>query len=863
MPVLPIDVSEDASALLVERVPRLVGNPGCSLCPLGRGDSKFLKCIPGSLSQEKGGVLCVVDAPTHFDARNGQFGESEQAQRIGDILSKALGLPVSWVTAVKCSGRSSKGTLAPAVNACRSYLADEVARVEPSLVLAFGRWAWLALTGRSVDPRDVRGAWARLFSGAPAWCLQSLEVLSLNRFWGQELRDDLNRIVRHRDPEPVPSKAPEFLLVESLDEAEQVVEDLELLWNSNPASALVVDTETTGRPNQPDFEVRTLGLSWAWARWPAVVWDYESLGQGLLLRSLRRFFRRFSPRIVAHNIQFDLHGLEFLGLTPYNLHGCTLTAHKLLYSYSLGKLDMLQEIVGRGGGKLEVAREKRQLAAKIRKLPLDAGEVDKAQIGDPACVDAIRSGLVEADAYLYGLINPVLRSRYCAGDVYSTRLLYQHQNQLPEWQEGQPARRSWEVIQRPVLAMLWQVGRWGFQLNQVKLQRLIAELRSERDRGLEQLQEIAEINWGSPKQLGEFLFGRLGLKVVRLTDSGSPSTDADTLETLRDAHPAVARLLAVRDVSKVLDYALSLVANMDLDGRVHTSFDVVGAESGRISSREPNLQNCPKNEWGKKLRECFEPGVDAEGHKWILLQLDYSQIELRVAADITQDPNMMDIFEQGVDYHLRTAQLVAQKVWGIAPETLTKKSPERDKSKTLNFGLLYGMGDKMLAQRMGSSVQVATLLREQILGSAFKKLGVWMKEQLREVIRTGKISTYYDGQVMRQRDLSDIALPQDGFGGRVSTAKNGAGNTPIQGSANYLNLKAAVEVVDWIQEEKIPARLVNLVHDSMVLEVREDWAREVAERVKSFMLAQPMQSVALGVDVERGDTWASLEKWEL
>jgi DNA polymerase-1 len=321
-------------------------------------------------------------------------------------------------------------------------------------------------------------------------------------------------------------------------------------------------------------------------------------------------------------------------------------------------------------------------------------------------------------------------------------------------------------------------------------------------------------------------------------------------------------LIAVRDAAKVLEYAQNLAVYLDLNGRVHSVFDCVGAATGRLSSKEPNLQNCPKTPLGKLIRLCFRPGLDDDGYFWEVVQLDYSQIELRIGAELSQDPNMIEIFHSGVDYHLRTAQRVAES-FGEDPSLITKDSIKRQNAKKVNFGLMYGMGDAALAHEIGVTTPEAAELREAILGSVFVKLGTWMTGMVRTAAKTGYVPTYYAGEVMRERDLTEIALPRDDFGGMVSNATNAAKNTPVQGSANYLNLMAAVGVVDWILAEHIPAKLVNLVHDSMVLEVRSDWSERVARKVREIMLQQPVVSVPLAVDVERGPSWAELERWDL
>lgn len=251
-------------------------------------------------------------------------------------------------------------------------------------------------------------------------------------------------------------------------------------------------------------------------------------------------------------------------------------------------------------------------------------------------------------------------------------------------------------------------------------------------------------------------------------------------------------------------------------------------------------------------RDCFaaRPG-------FTILECDYSQLELRIAAALSGDPEMRGIFEAGVDYHLRTAQLVSQTAWGIPPEQVEDK--HRSQAKGFNFGLLYGQGDSALAQNIGCTVQQAGRIREAILGK-FSVLARWIQEMLQYATKNGHAWTWWDGHRARRRPLWRIADDNDAG---ASVARNSAHNTPIQGTASDFCIASLIECVRWIEGDNLEndVKLCLPVHDALLFEVRADMLPEVHANVMRIMQSWNSNGVPLIADAKAGPSWGSLEKY--
>ena len=284
------------------------------------------------------------------------------------------------------------------------------------------------------------------------------------------------------------------------------------------------------------------------------------------------------------------------------------------------------------------------------------------------------------------------------------------------------------------------------------------------------------------------------------------------------------------------------------------SYDTLGALSHNC--KDPNLQNIPSEkrdpkggpQYGRMSRDVFIAG---KGKR--LVQLDYSQLELRIAAMLSGDTKMTDTFLAGVDFHQRTAELVSRQAWKIPPEQVDKR--HRAAAKTFNFGLLYGKTDGSLAEELNITRAEAGAIRAGILGE-FKGLGRWLADRLAETRKTGEAWTYWDGERARRRLLYEVASQDDG---KRINAENSAGNTPIQGTASDYCVASLAALVRDIVDEGLPAKLILAVHDSLMFEVEAGFASEMADRARAVMSGWPSGGVPLLVDCDQGERWGSLE----
>ena len=346
-----------------------------------------------------------------------------------------------------------------------------------------------------------------------------------------------------------------------------------------------------------------------------------------------------------------------------------------------------------------------------------------------------------------------------------------------------------------------------------------------------------EFNLNSPKQLGEALFGKLGLPPRKKTKSGY-STDADTLESLRAYHPVIDNILEYRIYQKLNStYAEGLLKVIGPDGRIHSTFSQTETRTGRISSNEPNLQNIPiRTELGSRLRQYFvaRPG-------WVFLDADYSQIELRIMAHISGDEAMREAFRQGADIHRATAS----RLYQLPPDQVTPRM--RSSVKAVNFGILYGKGAFSLSRDLGVSVKEADDFIKAYLG-AYPKVKEYMDNIVAEGMEKGYVTTLYG----RRRMLPELSSSNRNL---RAQGERMALNTPIQGTAADIIKLAMVRVANRLEKEGLAARLILQVHDELIVECPESEAELAARLLKEEMESAASLSVPLTADVNQGKNW--------
>lgn len=365
-----------------------------------------------------------------------------------------------------------------------------------------------------------------------------------------------------------------------------------------------------------------------------------------------------------------------------------------------------------------------------------------------------------------------------------------------------------------------------------ELGRRIAELEKE-------IYELIgyEFNLNSPKQLGVALFEHLGLPAKKKTKSGY-STNAEVLEELRDAHPAIGMILKYRGLSKLKStYCDSLLETVAEDGRIHSTFNQTETRTGRISSLEPNLQNIPvKTDEGKIFRKFF---ISEKGYTFV--DADYSQIELRVLAHMADDTAMCEAFTSGADIHTSTAA----QVFGMPIDMVTPLM--RSRAKAVNFGIVYGIGAFSLAKDIGVSNREAKEYIESYLNT-FRGVDRFMTEEIEKAKEQGFVTTVFG----RRRYLPELSSSNHilrSFGERV------ARNAPIQGTAADIIKIAMVNVFNRLKKEGLDARLILQVHDELIIEAAEKDTEKAAAILKEEMENAVKMKVALTADVSTGKSW--------
>lgn len=344
-------------------------------------------------------------------------------------------------------------------------------------------------------------------------------------------------------------------------------------------------------------------------------------------------------------------------------------------------------------------------------------------------------------------------------------------------------------------------------------------------------------NINSTKQLGTLLFETLGLPHGKKTKSGY-STNIDVLESLKDKHPIIPAIIDYRMLTKLRStYAEGLLKVIASDGRIHTTFQNMVTATGRLSSTDPNLQNIPvRTELGGEIRKMFVP---AQG--CVLVDADYSQIELRVLSDIADDKAMQEAFRSGEDFHT----LTAATVFGVTPDAVTPQM--RRSAKAVNFGIVYGISDFSLAGDIGVTRKEARAYIDGYLGH-YTGVQAYMKDVVEKARETGYVETSYG----RRRSLPE--LKSTNFNVR-SGAERMALNTPIQGTAADIIKLAMIRVRNRMQQEGLNARLVLQVHDELIVECPEAEAQQVMALVTEEMTSAAQLKVPLIADAHQGKSW--------
>lgn len=414
------------------------------------------------------------------------------------------------------------------------------------------------------------------------------------------------------------------------------------------------------------------------------------------------------------------------------------------------------------------------------------------------------------------------------------------------------ARAVFEEIEKPLMPVVEEMNRCGVKVDREELSRLGKEYHKELSKLEASIWKHAgeEFNINSPKQLGEILFGKLMLGASRQkkTATGSFSTKESELEKIKDKHPIIAAILDYRELSKLLStYIDAIPTHLDANDRLHSTFVQAGSTTGRMASQNPNLQNIPiRTPLGRAIRAAFvsEP-------KYSLLSLDYSQIELRIAAILAEDKKLIEIFKEGIDVHTG----VAMRVFGVSADKVDKAM--RTKAKTINFGVLFGMGVTALKTNLGTDRKEAQEFYNNYFAT-FSELARYIDGVKASAERLGYTETMFG----RRRYFSGLKSPLPYI---RAQAERMAVNAPIQGTEADIVKVAMKQIDELIQKRgwKDRARLVLQVHDEIVYEVEDELVREAGAEFKKIMErvleGKETHGVPIVAEAHVGKNWNNME----
>ena len=801
--------------------------PQCTRCPLGGKGATTCMAASGA----EGGLLVVGGSPGAGDDAQGEPFTTETGRYLRRLIEQHWDGPVRYAYGVSCKG-GLKIAL-ESFRACSPYLAGEFDR-GAQRALIVGADAAQAVFGARLQPVDVRRAWAHV-RGVPSYLVSHPQMAQRNRFVRQWLEEDVRWALKVPLPEPIGGD------VHVLWEPAEAVQYLGALQRDVPVS---IDIENVGSTFKKTWRLLCIGL--ATDDHNAYVLPEEVLRHPTVRQAFARFLADPSIPKGGQFIKYDVNGLyrEF-GVEIAGLDYDTGIMRRLTEADAPAKLGVLAWLVGYGGYK----------------------QLTEAQMADD-----------EDKSEAYGKLDPDQLHAYNGRDVVVTHLARKH---LLKPGRFDPFKPVWNRLVKPSILALAQVERWGALLSRPAVLEFDSWL-STRYTGLEtQLRALPDtphlFNPHSNLQVAAHLFTTLKLKSTLLTKGGKdgkgvkkPSTAKKALVAIKDKHPAVPLILEMQTVAKQRGtYGLSMLEHIGVDGRVHTTFGIV--KSGRLSSKEPNLQNITgKGEEGKRARSCW---VAPPGH--MLVSLDYSQIELRVLADLSNDEAMIAAFERGGDFHNETASILAKLQKNMTRDDYLAALGNgtdgekwaidlRKGAKITNFSLVFGKGDKGLAEdltRELGRVVTATEARDTRMAvlSAFPAMAAYQNRLIAQATVEAETWTDWNG-CRRRRSLWRIAEPEGSDEAPEKDPRNVAKNHPIQGTASEYTLASLIEIVQRQQDGDMPGRLVFTVHDESISEVPEGDVERYAREARTIMLGWKTKRVPLKVDCEFGPDWGHLRK---
>ena len=594
--------------------------------------------------------------------------------------------------------------------------------------------------------------------------------------------------------------------------------------------AFCFDIETTALDR---FQAKLLGVAFAWKAYEAWYLPYDES----LLSELKTVFATPAEKI-GHNLKYDLSVLHHHGMRVTGPFFDTMLVDSLVYPERRHGMDYLAEtLLGYSPVKLA------DIASVSQPSTLSSQPQD-----DLFAHAAQKKASKELDV---ASIPIALLAEYAAEDADVT---FQLAEKLRPQLAASGQERVYREIEGRLLPVLVDMEMEGIACDPAALAAIGVDLQTRIDQLAISIREQAGVafNLGSPKQLGEVLFDRLGLAdKAKKTKTGQYKTDEQTLAALEGRHPIIADILAWRESTKLKSTYLDALPNhlVEETGRIHTTFHQLVAATGRLASTDPNLQNIPiRSEAGREIRKAFVPrnwNSDSQPStlNYQLLSCDYSQIELRVMAALSGDASMIAAFRQGLDIHTATAA----KVYGVTELEVTRAM--RGTAKMVNFGIIYGISAFGLSQRLGIPRAEAA----SVIDAYFREYPA-VREFMDRTVIEARQSGYVETLTGRKRFLPDLASSNQNVRGNAERA---AINTPIQGTAADMIKLAMIRVDELLREKPYRSRMLLQVHDELVFDLAEEEKDELVPKILDAMRnALPLPgNVPIEVEAGTGPNW--------
>lgn len=638
---------------------------------------------------------------------------------------------------------------------------------------------------------------------------ERLDMKASLRELRQQMENGKTDSEQYAMPEMVGRISSDYVKARQYQTINTEVELEQWLQRLDNASLTSIDTETT---SLNPMQAKLVGISWCIdnhsAAYLPLNHNYpgvpEQLSLSAVLNRLKPWLENAEKPKLGQNLKYDKHVFANHGIQLNGIVHDTLLQSYVLESHQPHNMDSLalrhldvktisyDDVTGKG----------------VNRIGFDEVEIDVA-------------------------------TQYAAEDADIA--LQVHQVLYPRIECDARLNHVYREIEMPVLEVLFSIERNGVLLDDALLHKQSREL-GEKLQMLEQ-QAFAMVgqafNLNSPKQIQEILFNQLKLPVIKKTPTGVPSTDEDVLQQLSLDYPLPKLLLEYRSIAKLKStYTDKLPVMMNPEtGRVHTNYAQAVAVTGRLASSDPNLQNIPvRTAEGRRIREAF---IAPPRHR--IVSADYSQIELRIMAHISQDESLLRAFAAGEDIHRATAA----EIFGIPGEQIDQE--QRRYAKVINFGLIYGMSEFGLASQLGIERSAARAYIERYF-SRYPGVERYMKETREKAKKTGYVET-----VLGRR----LWLPEINHtnGNRRQAAERAAINAPMQGTAADIIKLAMIAVHQWLRKEKLRSKLIMQVHDELVLEVPDEEIAIVQSVLPDCMCNVLRLDVPLVVDVGAGDNW--------